>query len=62
MVKNGVIINGVVYEFAPVKYEDAEDCEQCDLFEKCHDATDILCRDIFGDNIHGKAFQKQTEQ
>ena len=62
MIKNGVIINGVTYKFASVKYKDVEDCEQCDLLMTCHNSTDILCRDIFGDNVRGKVFQKQTEQ
>lgn len=62
MIKNGVIINGVTYEFAPVKHKDINECEQCDLKVTCHYTTDILCRDIFGDNVCGKVFQKQTEQ
>ena len=62
MIKNGVIINGVTYEFASVKNENVADCDQCDLFERCHDATNLLCRDIFYPNIGGMAFQKQTEQ
>lgn len=61
MIKNGVIINGVTYEYAPVKNKDVADCEQCDLFEKCNEMRgDILCGDLFGNYIN-KAF-KRVEQ
>lgn len=62
MIQNGVIINGVTYEFAPVKNENVADCEQCDLFKRCHYTADLLCRNIFYQNIGGMAFQKLTKQ
>ena len=60
MIKNGVIINGVTYEFAPREVQ-GNDCEECALHEMCHEMQgDILCGVLF-DNYVNKTF-KRVEQ
>lgn len=60
MVKNGVIINGVTYEFAPREVQ-GNDCEECALHEMCREMQgDILCGVLF-DNYVNKTF-KQVER
>ena len=50
MIKNGVIINGVTYEFAPSEAIKGDDCMECALHEKCHEIrSDILCSILFDD-------------
>lgn len=60
MIKNGVIINGVTYEFAPCEVQ-GDECEECALHEKCREIrSDILCGILFDDCRH-KVF-KRVEQ
>lgn len=57
MIKNGVIINGVTYEFVPRKVQ-GHDCEECALHEMCHEIRcDILCGVLF-DNYENKTFKR----
>lgn len=57
MIKNGVIINGVTYEFAPREVQ-GNDCEECALHEKCRLMEgDLLCITLF-DNCINKTFKQ----
>lgn len=56
MIKNGVIINGVTYEFASSE-EIKGDCMECALHGKCHEIGYILCSMLFDDYIH-KIFKR----
>lgn len=57
MIKNGVIINGVTYEFAPREVQ-GNDCEECALHEMCQEMQgDILCGVLF-DNYVNKTFKR----
>lgn len=56
MIKNGVIINGVTYEFAPRESIKGDDCMECALYEMCHEG-DILCGVLF-DNYVNKTFKR----
>ena len=57
MIKNGVIINGVTYEFA-LNEAQGDDCEECALHEKCREMIgDIICVILF-DNCINKTFKQ----
>ena len=61
MIQNGIIINGVTYEFASSEEIKGDDCMECALHEKCHEIrSDILCNILFDDFTH-KIF-KRVEQ
>lgn len=52
MIKNGVIINGVTYEFASSEEIKGDDCMECALHGKCHEIGYTLCSMLFDDYIH----------
>lgn len=59
-IQNGIILDGVVYEFAPCEGKD-NDCEECALHERCRKMrVDILCGVLF-DNYENKAFKLRRE-
>ena len=61
MIQNGIIINGVTYEFTPVDAsKETFTCENCDLIEQCSGIdNDVLCHILFGiDLSRHKHFKK----
>ena len=61
MIQNGIIINGVAYEFAQREVIEGDDCMECALHEKCHELIgDVICVILF-DNRKNKTF-KQVKQ
>lgn len=50
MIQNGIIINGVVYEFTPVDPNSNQyGCEDCELIHQCTGIdNDVLCHLLFG--------------
>ena len=53
LIQNGIIINGVVYEFMPVDPKSNQHgCEDCDLIEQCSSIdSDVLCDVLFGTKL-----------
>jgi hypothetical protein len=50
MIKNGIIINGVTYEFTPTDPNSNQHaCDGCDLIHQCAGIdNDVLCHLLFG--------------
>ena len=64
MIQNGIIINGVVYEFTECDL--MFECEDCALADECfeNNSGHVLCRQIFNgikgdDFVQGKRFIKR---
>ena len=57
MIQNGIIINGVTYEFA-LNEAQGNDCEECALHEMCREMQgNILCGVLF-DSCVNKTFKR----
>lgn len=60
IIRNGVIINGVVYDLVEVNTpEGLDECSECDIKERCFSSEDsnLPCL-VVDDNPAGKAFKR----
>ena len=54
-VKNGVIINGTIYQLVD-DFGDGSECDRCDLHDCCSDA---ICVALFEDASKNRRFEKK---
>lgn len=64
--QNGVIINGTRYEFVPAD-TDTHECTECEFFERCTAAYDVICRPLFEPVfgcgfVRGRVFKKSKRK